>query len=424
MKTNSSNNQSRISTTVKQALCLLLILSGTTSPVRALDEPTVLLTNVSVEEGKTATFAAQVEATSPVSYQWFRNREPIAGAETPIYTLAKVTQENDVDAYSVVVSNQFGTARAEAVLSVLPGRPASVVSILRLASSNQFAVIFSGPVDSRSASKPENYELDGASVLKATMLNPQTVSLEIKSTSSPLKRSLMVKNVKDLADPPNVVNSMTEVEQNLKFWLRFEEANLANALDSSGNGFSAALKNKSMRTEAGKVGGCLHFDGSGDYASFPEGMSDFSGGMTFSVWAKPTAVKHFARFIEFGNGVLADNIIFSRGGDSGDLWFEVYNGKIGHGNVVAANAIENDVWQHFVATMDSQGNVKLYKNGSLVGEGTTGVPAVVARSNNYIGRSNWPADVDDFYEGEMDEVRIYERALSAEEVSVLAKDSP
>jgi hypothetical protein len=165
----------------------------------------------------------------------------------------------------------------------------------------------------------------------------------------------------------------------------------------------------------------LSFNGAGDHASFPPNMQDFTEGMTVALWARPTAVKHFARFIEFGNGVLSNNIIFSRLAQSDGLLFEVHIGQVSGGKVIAPKAIELHKWQHFAASMDAAGHVKLYRNGVLVKEGVTAVPEKITRSNNYIGRSNWPANVDAFYEGQMDELRVYERALSAAEIEVLAR---
>ena len=67
--------------------------------------------------------------------------------------------------------------------------------------------------------------------------------------------------------------------------------------------------------------------------------------------------------------------------------------------------------------MDASGNVKLYKNGSQVATGTTTVPVNVTRTLNYLGRSNTSADA--YYNGFLDDVRIYNRVLSAAEIQSL-----
>jgi hypothetical protein len=108
---------------------------------------------------------------------------------------------------------------------------------------------------------------------------------------------------------------------------------------------------------------------------------------------------------------------------SADLFFETKIGEDGI-KVIARNAIVLNEWQHFAATMDSMGAVKLYKNGALVKEGKTGVPDVITRTKNYLGESSWGPETDALYEGMMDEVRVYERVLSAEEIKALAEAVP
>ena len=74
----------------------------------------------------------------------------------------------------------------------------------------------------------------------------------------------------------------------------------------------------------------------------------------------------------------------------------------------------------FTVAVDNYGNVRLFKNGQLVGTGTTS-PTTVTRTNNYIGRSNWSAD--DYYQGYMDDIRLYNYNLSDADVLALYNGS-
>ena len=47
-----------------------------------------------------------------------------------------------------------------------------------------------------------------------------------------------------------------------------------------------------------------------------------------------------------------------------------------------------------------------------------GIPRVTERRGAYIGRSNW--DQDEYFKGSMDDARIYNRPLSADEIRKLA----
>jgi hypothetical protein len=128
-------------------------------------------------------------------------------------------------------------------------------------------------------------------------------------------------------------------------------------------------------------------------------------------------VKNHARFIDLGNGEYSDNIVFARSGTTNGLLFKVFGGSSSAGGVVAADAIELDRWQFFAATIDTAGNVTLYKNGQSIQTGTSTWPWGLQRLNNYIGRSNWAADA--YYQGAMDEIRIFDYALTPTQIQSL-----
>lgn len=72
--------------------------------------------------GSVATLDVGVTGRLPMTYQWFKNGVPLAGATEPILTLTSVTN-SDAGNYHVIVQNQFGPATsASATLTVIdPG---------------------------------------------------------------------------------------------------------------------------------------------------------------------------------------------------------------------------------------------------------------------------------------------------------------
>lgn len=198
-----------------------------------------------------------------------------------------------------------------------------------------------------------------------------------------------------------------------------DEAAGATAADSSGKDMHGALMNGlsfSSASVAGPVGSALAFDGGDDYIDLPDGFSDFAKGCTVSVWVRPTAVRNWARFIDFGNGASSDNIWFGREGSTNNLVFECFSGGSNAGRVLAPGAIVQDEWQLMTATVDAFGSGRLYRNGQLVATGTT-KPTSVTRTRNYVGRSNWSADA--YYAGSLDDLRLYNYPLDAAEVAAL-----
>ncbi|HOK67777.1 MAG TPA: glycoside hydrolase family 127 protein [Anaerohalosphaeraceae bacterium] len=204
----------------------------------------------------------------------------------------------------------------------------------------------------------------------------------------------------------------------LGYWT-LDETSGTTAADSSGKGMNGTLMNGlsfSTNSVTGRVGRALNFDGTNDYIDLPDGFNDFVKGCTISLWVYPTAVRNWARFIDFGNGAASDNIWFGRQGTTANLAFECWSGGTSNGLVVAENAISLNEWQMFTVTVDRFGNVRLFKNGQLIQTGTSR-PTSVVRTQNYIGRSNWSADA--YYRGRMDDIRIYNYNLSDAEVLAL-----
>ncbi|TAE00502.1 MAG: hypothetical protein EAZ97_05700 [Bacteroidetes bacterium] len=165
------------------------------------------------------------------------------------------------------------------------------------------------------------------------------------------------------------------------------------------------------------IGGqnALNFDGVDDYVDLGSGFSDFSNGLTMAVWAYPTSNGSFARFFDIGNGQQVDNIILHRNGTTNDLYLQVFNGAVAQVVYLVSNAITNNTWQHITLTIDNTKTAKIYKNGVQVGTVIlSNMPVVVNRTKNYLGRSNWAGDA--YYQGQMDEASIWNRALSETEI--------
>lgn len=205
------------------------------------------------------------------------------------------------------------------------------------------------------------------------------------------------------------------VDQALRVWLPFDDTGTT-AFDESRSLANGTLINGPVWT-AGTRGDALDFDGIDDHVKLPSGQANYTSGLTLSFWALPASVKNNARFVDFGNAAASNNIILARNGTTNDLSFWVYNGATAGTKVTAAGALVLNVWQRFAVTIDGSGNVKLYKNGAQVASGTTTVPVNVTRTLNYIGRSNTSTDA--YYDGALDDLRVYARVLSAAEIATL-----
>ena len=99
-----------------------------------------------------------------------------------------------------------------------------------------------------------------------------------------------------------------------------------------------------------------------------------------------------------------------------DFQLELSGG--GHAEHLSTSKIETDTWYHLVGTYDSQtGNMCLYINGLLDNRWKHNGPIKANTNDLYIGHN--PYGLDQHFDGLIDEVMIFNRALSQEEVKQL-----
>ena len=202
-----------------------------------------------------------------------------------------------------------------------------------------------------------------------------------------------------------------DVNDALVAWWKLEEGAGSIATDSSVNHYDGDILGTSWVLDDPNHGTVLAFDGVDDYIDLPDGFSDFNG-VTLSLWACPGIARDWRALIDLGNGDSGNNIFLRY--HSMTLVFGVLNGTADLGEVMVSNAVSANAWQHFAATVDVSGGAILYKNGVPIGTGATSPPWHVTRTENHIARSRGSADI--FYKGLLDDIRIYNRALDANDI--------
>ena len=205
------------------------------------------------------------------------------------------------------------------------------------------------------------------------------------------------------------------------YW-KFDENSGTTAADSSGGGHTGTLTN-GPTWSAGQAGAAVTFDGANDMVT-DNGIADLTNNFTLSFWVQPAATHEIDA--ESTSGTV---------GTSGQryaiwpLWHN--NGHAGAGVSIGTNGVS--VYEHadnyMPATLVYSGNLsswthvtivyenkqpKLYLNGTLVRTGLTSAMSFVHLNPAYIG-----GQVYGYYGGKLDEVRVYNRALSASEVATL-----
>ena len=195
-------------------------------------------------------------------------------------------------------------------------------------------------------------------------------------------------------------------------WWKFDETSGVVAYDSSGNGHDANLTNGPTWV-TGKIGGALSFDGTDDMVR--TGLSGmYNQDFTWSTWIKTSNT--FGAVV----GVSADS--WSNGGTS----FYMQSGKpkidvCNIGNKLGSTSINTNQWIHYLLTVEDSGGsndpLKIFVNGQID----------IDSQINWFGFSGQAFKLrighvpvhGNYYLGQIDDVRIYDRVLSAAEAQAL-----
>jgi competence protein ComGC len=222
---------------------------------------------------------------------------------------------------------------------------------------------------------------------------------------------------------PNLQSEMID----LVGWWKLDETSGSTASDSSGNGNHGTLIHmRSSDWVSGKLNGALDFDGRNDCVRVPDSPSfDIADEITVAAWINPedtwnwrTIVSKFAHThhhyrMDLYWFIYSREIGISLAGPCGrwDLWRpDVY--------------IPTDVWTHVALTYDGSEMV-MYRNGIRMADRRERGALELADSSSdesfYIGKNT---EWGEYFEGKIDDVRIYRRALSADEIVSLCWEQP
>jgi hypothetical protein len=146
------------------------------------------------------------------------------------------------------------------------------------------------------------------------------------------------------------------------------------------------------------------------------------GDYSVSAWIKIKSVQPYARLYDFGNGYTSDNVIgkLSHAG-AGTPSIEHYNGNNQSAAYhVSSTIVSNSSWHHLVYISEGF-RLKIYLDTVLIAMHTgTVMPVSVMRNSNFLGGSQLPWDASDIF---MDDFRLYNRALQAEEIVALFNET-
>ncbi|BDI28805.1 hypothetical protein CCAX7_008560 [Capsulimonas corticalis] len=173
-----------------------------------------------------------------------------------------------------------------------------------------------------------------------------------------------------------------------------------------------------MQYQPGKAGQCFALDGKSAYAGVPFAPVfdlDPAGQFTISAWVRPEATGSYqAVFVKAATkGAWDYGVIIDRQG-------RFYSGRDANDVAQSKTVVIPGTWYHIAVTYDA-GSFKTYVNGALEAEASN-VQIGKSASGLCIGHKgevSVPGEDPDWFQGNIDELRFYNKALGADGVKML-----
>lgn len=212
------------------------------------------------------------------------------------------------------------------------------------------------------------------------------------------------------------------------YWKLDETSGANSILDSSGYNHSGALLGDPSFNTSTKAptsfqnGASFSIDGTGDYATVTDASAlDLTSQGAISVWIRPTATQtDFAGIIAKSpqtDDIASDANYYIMINTNSDLRAGITN----HNITTSTDYVQN-VWQHLALTWNGS-LVSFYKDGVLIGSTTQSSDAVPNNEVLEIGQRRATTGGNIEFQGQIDDVRIYDRTISPGEVAALAAGS-
>lgn len=215
-------------------------------------------------------------------------------------------------------------------------------------------------------------------------------------------------------------NLASGLEEGLIGWWPMDEGKGDVVYDGSGNDNDGDIFGDPKWAD-GKFGKALSFDGNDDYVSIENdvfgGDNNINGTIAFWVDIKDSTGngKYFVQITRH-----ARPAIYRNGHNIGVQWMGASGLPEGNGQYINGPKISKNAWHHIAFSWERQAdgthNWRLYADGRLTHSGTKATLSN-SRGGVYLAANTGRGG---FFNGKIDDVRIYNRALSENEIRTLA----
>jgi len=223
----------------------------------------------------------------------------------------------------------------------------------------------------------------------------------------------------------NTVSASPSNPSGLVGYWTFDEGTGNLAYDVSGNNNNGLLNNGPTWT-TGRYGGALNFDGVDDFVQIATSPTlNLTSGMTIACWARVSGeTGQYEVLVSHGFSYSGSNYLLEFLPDGLTPSFTAFNADLQRRDATSGMQVPMDNWTFLVGVFDTN-SVKLYVNTLLVAERSfsPAAPLNVAGKTITIGCHLLQAERN-WFNGTIDEVMLYDRALNPSEIMQLFLTRP
>lgn len=217
----------------------------------------------------------------------------------------------------------------------------------------------------------------------------------------------------------NTAESVQAASEDLLLHYTFDNGEGGVGKDVSGHGQDGTLHGGAAWNASGKTGGALELNGTNGYLQMPSGLLADQHDVTIAAWVNADTLGAWSRVFDFGTS--ATNYMFlSLRDHEGNPRFGVRPEGSGESTLIGPAFPDSKSWQHVAVVIDGN-TYTLFVNGIQVASVSNMQvdPSELGQTNrNYLGKSQFSADP--YFDGRIDDFRVYGRALSGQELVGIA----
>ena len=203
---------------------------------------------------------------------------------------------------------------------------------------------------------------------------------------------------------------------------KLDESSGTTATDATGshNGTLTNFPGDDSQWTTGRLGGALRFDGVDDYVAITGYTGVLgTGSRTVAAWIKTSSVGHI---ISWGITSAGEKWIFRVQDSSGSAG--AIRAEVASGYIVGSTPVWDGQWHHVAAVLEDDGSpnvdeVRLYVDGKLEMITAVSSQPVNTSAATDVTIGSFPISPL-YFNGQIDDVRIYDRALSTQEIRLTA----